>query len=226
MSRRTSEFVEQFSDSIRSHPLTVGEKAAVLSMLSDYAADLREREKDAGMCYCQEGVTCPQCEREAAKNVVTDEVVNKAADAFNAFVAEHGSASATNPIRAALEAVWPVQAQQGEPMAWMVAYTRSRTGTSAREFYGSAVAAEIGAQALRDAMPPMIPTVTPLYTHAERPAVPEGWKLVPVEPTKEMLYRAQAVNGGNGQKMPKHSTLVKKWKAMLAAAPQPEGGES
>lgn len=119
----------------------------------------------------------------------------------------------------------PVQAQQGEPVAWMVTYIRSRTGESARDFYGSAVAAELGAQALRDATPPMIPTVTPLYAHAERPAVPDGWKLVPVEPTAKMLQAAE----GTGSRSYTGTFVVlpdAAYRAMLAAAPQPEGGES
>ena len=45
-----------------------------------------------------------------------------------------------------------------------------------------------------------------------QPAVPEGWKLVPVEPTEEMLYPAGLENVEDGNEA---------WKAMLAAAPEP-----
>ena len=66
------------------------------------------------------------------------------------------------------------------------------------------------------------PTPAPLT----RPAVPEGWKLVPVEPTEDMLGNVDQEVGG-------HCSSCSKWKAgwddcraiwkeMLAAAPQPE----
>jgi len=45
---------------------------------------------------------------------------------------------------------------------------------------------------------------------AKQQAVPEGWQLVPVEPTPEMLV---AIGGAKPR-----------YKAMLAAAPKPEGG--
>lgn len=49
-------------------------------------------------------------------------------------------------------------------------------------------------------------------------AVPqEGWKLVPVEPTIEMIYAAQ-VEGHGGD----NSEVIADYKAMLAAAPQPK----
>jgi len=45
------------------------------------------------------------------------------------------------------------------------------------------------------------------------PAIPEGWKLVPVEPTQEMLYAYVAQNG-------RFHSARSDWAAMLAAAPQ------
>lgn len=55
--------------------------------------------------------------------------------------------------------------------------------------------------------------------------VPEGWKLVPVEPSKQMRYDAQKASMDHSP----HSEWIKDewpdvkriWKAMLAAAPQP-----
>ena len=58
-----------------------------------------------------------------------------------------------------------------------------------------------------------------LQSMRHQPAVPEGWKLVPVEPTGQMLKHGTLVrtlgNGGSD----------KVYKAMIDAAPQPEGGE-
>lgn len=64
----------------------------------------------------------------------------------------------------------------------------------------------------------------PLYT-ATPPAagVPDGWKLVPVEPTQEMLDTALRVHGDEAfiAKAPALvSALVKIHKAMLSAAPE------
>ncbi len=52
-----------------------------------------------------------------------------------------------------------------------------------------------------------------LYTAQPAPAVPDGWKLVPVEPTEEMLRAAYRESGVYS---------AKAYRAMLAAAP--EGG--
>jgi hypothetical protein len=49
---------------------------------------------------------------------------------------------------------------------------------------------------------------TALYTHPAQP--PEGWQLVPVEPTKEMV--------GNEYNREMLATI---WKSMLAASPKP-----
>ena len=55
---------------------------------------------------------------------------------------------------------------------------------------------------------------------AANPGVPDGWKLVPVEPTDEMY----AAFWGVYDRDPEVS-ITKSWKAMLTAAPQPESGE-
>lgn len=54
------------------------------------------------------------------------------------------------------------------------------------------------------------------------PSIPEGWKLVPIEPTQEMTNhvideRLEALVAG------KEHTFIDIYKAMLAAAPKPEG---
>jgi hypothetical protein len=51
------------------------------------------------------------------------------------------------------------------------------------------------------------------------PAVPEGWKLVPVEPTQEMLYLV----GKPGETIADMASGYRKdmWTAMLSEAPQP-----
>ena len=46
--------------------------------------------------------------------------------------------------------------------------------------------------------------------------IPEGWQLVPVEPTLEMISAATRDSVGFGTRAA--------YKAMLAAAPKPEGG--
>ena len=53
------------------------------------------------------------------------------------------------------------------------------------------------------------------------PSVPDGWKLVPIEPTQEMINhvideRLEALVAG------KEHTFIDIYKAMLAAAPKPE----
>jgi len=54
------------------------------------------------------------------------------------------------------------------------------------------------------------------------PSVPDGWKLMPIEPTQEMINhvideRLEALVAG------KEHTFIDIYKAMLAAAPKPEG---
>lgn len=63
---------------------------------------------------------------------------------------------------------------------------------------------------------------TKLYTH---PApIPEGWQLVPIEPTKKMIDAAcQSGISVNGRPIWKHTIdkqAIWKWKTMLAAAPK------
>ena len=54
----------------------------------------------------------------------------------------------------------------------------------------------------------------PVFT-TPQPAIPEGWQLVPVEPTEAMLDAGEMIDGDG-------VTYVDLFKAMLAAAPKPE----
>ena len=58
--------------------------------------------------------------------------------------------------------------------------------------------------------------------HPEQPLdmVQEGWQLVPVEPTESMIGH------GCGASVMVVSEVVMAWRAMLAAAPKHQGGES
>lgn len=60
------------------------------------------------------------------------------------------------------------------------------------------------------------------HEEAKLLSVPDGWKLVPIEPTQEMINhvideRLEALVAG------KEHTFIDIYKAMLAAAPKPEG---
>lgn len=57
----------------------------------------------------------------------------------------------------------------------------------------------------------------PIPQQVAEPSVPEGWKLVPIEPTREMLLAEPA----RGYEM-SVNRRDEVWKAMLAAAPQPK----
>lgn len=53
-------------------------------------------------------------------------------------------------------------------------------------------------------------------------AVPDGWKLVPVEPTEEMLYEALKVDDKAYADGSQHGASIGEcWDAMRAAAPTP-----
>ena len=58
------------------------------------------------------------------------------------------------------------------------------------------------------------PAGTKLYTHQ---AIPEGYKLVPIEPTNEMLIAAQSTWTSGINYSGAH---IARYKAMLAAAPE------
>lgn len=68
----------------------------------------------------------------------------------------------------------------------------------------------------------MSPTIEKLEQASRRAPVPQGWKLVPDEPTKEMIQRACSDHG-----FPGGSRWVYRdgYKSMLAATPQPPEAE-
>jgi len=55
----------------------------------------------------------------------------------------------------------------------------------------------------------------PVYTTPTAPSAPDGWRLVPVEPTDEMLTAGDVYMDGISQ-------LLAAWAAMLEAAPKQE----
>lgn len=61
---------------------------------------------------------------------------------------------------------------------------------------------------------------TPLLL-APQPAIPDGWKLVPVEPTPEMLESAASYGGRGGYSAVRRDDASAIWRDMLATAPQP-----
>lgn len=62
------------------------------------------------------------------------------------------------------------------------------------------------------------PLVHPLYRHPPAPAVPEGWQLVPVEPTPEMLS-ATTTSRNPALRAEIMHMAAEDWAKMLAAAP-------
>jgi len=60
----------------------------------------------------------------------------------------------------------------------------------------------------------------PLYAASPAAVVPDGWKLVPIEPTREMLVSAAKSFEISSDRL--DDTFRPEWKAMLAAAPKPE----
>lgn len=67
--------------------------------------------------------------------------------------------------------------------------------------------------------------------HAQQPSaakVPDGWRLVPVEPTKEMIVSACMADNCKHMSLPNGENKRRAYRAMLAAAPQPaaERGEA
>lgn len=59
----------------------------------------------------------------------------------------------------------------------------------------------------------------------DKPGVPEGWQLVPVEPAFAMLAADGCKEHHEGQECTFHKNRRRIWAAMLAAAPKYQGGE-
>ena len=106
---------------------------------------------------------------------------------------------------AAVNELATLKQSQGEPVAYLV-YSSTR---NEQEFlYEDEIGDEDGSE------------ITPLYTSA--PTIPEGWRLVPIEPTLAMIEEgyAQAWIRNPSNFGDKDAIFV--YKAMLAAAPKPE----
>lgn len=67
------------------------------------------------------------------------------------------------------------------------------------------------------------PGVFPLFRRPPAPAVPEGWQLVPAEPTSEMLSEGLEDEGCTIKDGKRFAGAL--YRAMLAAAPQPQDAQ-
>lgn len=79
----------------------------------------------------------------------------------------------------------------------------------------------LGLNEMRDAVRDLHAWATSRLNAAPRPAVPEGWKLVPVEPTHRMVAVCMQT-GGEPYTGPGPKIIAEYWRAMCAAAPKPE----
>ncbi len=63
--------------------------------------------------------------------------------------------------------------------------------------------------------------IIPAYTTPQlnSPEIPEGWKLVPIEPTRQMMSQGHFAMGGTDR-----GKFMRIYQAMLAAAPEKENG--
>ena len=70
---------------------------------------------------------------------------------------------------------------------------------------------------------------TKLYTQPPRAGVPDGWKLVPIEPSPEMIRRGfGAFMAAHDEMFCKNEPIAPIWRCMLSAAPcdpSSQGGE-
>ena len=133
---------------------------------------------------------------------------------------QHGHAigCANNPVDVALK-----KQEQAEPVAWY----------DGRKFYGSQDAASVDCANMA--------ALQPLYAAqpAQPVAAPDGWKLVPVEPTSEMLDAAahasmqhllDCINDPKlahkvGSEEMVRLTHASRYRTMLAASPSPAARE-
>lgn len=106
------------------------------------------------------------------------------------------------------------QAVQGVPVGWLV---QSKSG-------GSFLTKQRPAVSVGDEW-----TWSAVYTAAPAPSVPEGWKMVPVEPTQEMCAAAVVFANGNAvyKNVAAEALRIEEgiygeaYAAMLAASPEP-----
>lgn len=113
----------------------------------------------------------------------------------------------------AQEALAAHQAQQAEPVAWMRFFQASEDEMDAETIVGRTHPNELGMPAIAH------PDWEPLYA-APQPAHVQGWQLVPVEPTPEMLAAVVTSLDEHLLGREAEQQYREDWAAMLAAAPQ------
>ncbi|WP_449489537.1 hypothetical protein [Yersinia pseudotuberculosis] len=91
-------------------------------------------------------------------------------------------------------------AKRAEPVAWEVKGILCHSKEEADSYVGEPV---------------------PLYEAPQlnSPEIPEGWKLVPIEPTRQMMSQGHFAMGGTDR-----GKFMRIYQAMLAAAPEKENG--
>ena len=165
---------------------------------------------------------------------MADNLANGIAEHFGADIGEHSSANCpwvqaldllnTKPefieCAGSKHAAAPVQAQ--EPVAYMIRENRMNnppTESCSVPNNGwsewAPTSKKHGDSVLKNGY--WFQEVKPLFLAPVQPvAVPDGWKLVPIEPTQEMFSKARtSAFGSSSEKLLMHSY----WRNMLAAAP-------
>lgn len=133
---------------------------------------------------------------------------------------------AMNRIDAALAGKLPVvqegwQVVQCEPFAWSYEWASYIT-TDGPQKFKAVIEREAPPQWAIDEG--QARKIVPLYTATQAVnAVPEGWQLVPVEPTQVMLEAGSFPKGLTMDGYPRPHSIKDKYGAMLAAAPKPDG---
>ncbi len=91
-------------------------------------------------------------------------------------------------------------AKRAEPVAWEVKGILCHSKEEADSYVGEPV---------------------PLYEAPQlnSPEIPDGWKLVPIEPTRQMMSQGHFAMGGTDR-----GKFMRIYQAMLAAAPEKENG--
>ncbi|MDT3600008.1 hypothetical protein ROM86_07835 [Cronobacter malonaticus] len=101
--------------------------------------------------------------------------------------------------------------ERAEPVAWLICGSKTFKDRTAST-------REVAEQAVKDRKDGSC--IKPLYNAPPAPFVPDGWKMVPVEPTPDMREAFHQANEeweeGGAKWSPDHQ-----WKAMLSAAPEP-----
>ncbi|ELY4583082.1 hypothetical protein SMZ82_002398 [Cronobacter malonaticus] len=101
--------------------------------------------------------------------------------------------------------------EKAEPVAWLICGSKTFKDRTAST-------REVAEQAVKDRKDGSC--IKSLYNAPPAPFVPDGWKMVPVEPTPDMREAFHQANEeweeGGAKWSPDHQ-----WKAMLSAAPEP-----